>query len=154
MKELRRSYAILNGLVVGGLILFLFPTVLTFLAPFLAPWDPLEMDLHHRLAPPSRVHLLGTDVLGRDVFSRLLYGGRMAIVLALFSTAITLCVGTDVGMVAGYFGGGVDGFLSLIINNQYVSGCSRSPPHLGGDWTSPPSLFTLLIALNLSSWWD
>lgn len=77
-------------------------------APALAPADPLQMDPHALLAPPSRVHLFGTDQFGRDVLSRLLYGARTSLEVAFAATALALGAGGAAGLLGGYLGGAVD----------------------------------------------
>lgn len=78
------------------------------LAPLVAPYDPMAVDPSHRLLPPNRQHLFGTDQLGRDGFSRVVWGGRLSLTVGLIAVAIELVVGTVVGVVSGYLGGVVD----------------------------------------------
>lgn len=82
------------------------------LAPYLAPYDPNAMDLMNTLAPPSREHPLGTDQSGRDVLSRLLYGGRVSMLVGLASMAASIVIGSVLGALAGYWGGWVDSLIS------------------------------------------
>lgn len=96
-----------TGLVGLGLILFFVVTAL--LAPVLKPYDPArDRDLRNRLQPPSAEHLFGTDELGRDIFTRVWYGGRISLRVGLAAVAFALVVGTLLGLVAGYAGGWVD----------------------------------------------
>lgn len=76
-----------------------------FLSPVIAPYDPLKQDVYNMLARPGGLHLLGTDDLGRDVLSRVLYGARVSLIVGLSSVLIGTAVGAFVGLVAGYFGG-------------------------------------------------
>lgn len=85
----------------------------SLLATVLAPYDPNTLNMTNMLAAPSTEHWLGTDQLGRDTFSRILYGGRTTMVMAVVATAISISIGLVVGMSAGYFGGVYD----LIISN-------------------------------------
>lgn len=94
-----------GGTLVVGLVLA------AVLAPWLAAADPADGDIAARLLPPGQGHPLGTDPLGRDLFARLLYGGRQSLGAAGAVAAITLGLGLTVGTVAGYFGGWVDGLL-------------------------------------------
>jgi ABC-type dipeptide/oligopeptide/nickel transport system permease subunit len=96
------------------LILVCFATFL--FAPLLAPHDPMQTDREALTQPPDSRHLLGTDQLGRDVFSRLLYGGRTSTGLALIALGIGVITGGSIGLVAGFFGGRVDQMLLLVIN--------------------------------------
>ncbi len=88
----------------------------SILAPWIAPYDPLESSLMVTLQGPSAAHLLGTDNIGRDVMSRVLYGGRQSIMLALAATALSMAVGCLIGLLAGYFGGTMDAFITTISN--------------------------------------
>ena len=81
-------------------------------APVVAPYDPDRQDLSSSLAAPSRAHILGTDRLGRDLASRLAYGGRTTLLSALLVVAISTAAGTALGLVAGYRGGWIDSLLS------------------------------------------
>ena len=102
----RRIRAFLrNKTAVLGLILAMLVVVLATLAPIIAPYNPLVQDVRNALALPSKNHLFGTDDLGRDVFSRILYGARVSLVVGLSSVAVGTVLGAGVGLVAGYFGG-------------------------------------------------
>jgi peptide/nickel transport system permease protein len=105
------SWSMRVGAAIVGCYLFL-----ALFGPVLAPDDPLQQDLHHLLQRPSAHHLLGTDALGRDVVSRLLYATRYDLLLALAATAIALLVGTGVGLLAGYFRSFIDAALSRIVD--------------------------------------
>ncbi|MFC3059700.1 ABC transporter permease [Paenirhodobacter populi] len=82
--------------------------LLTLLAPWIAPFSPDEGDLFSIEAPPGDGHLLGTDEIGRDVFSRLLYGGQVSVLIGLSAVAVQLVIGISLGAIAGYFGGLAD----------------------------------------------
>lgn len=84
-------------------------------APVLAPYDPLEQNIAERLEAPSMDHPMGTDQLGRDVFSRVLFGLRLSLILSVMIVASTLFIGTVIGLVSGYAGGWIDeGFMRLV----------------------------------------
>jgi peptide/nickel transport system permease protein len=93
-------------LVGGALVLVLL--VLAVLAPAIAPYDPIEVDPARSLEPPGLAHWLGTDDLGRDVFSRVVWGARVSLSVGLISVSIGLLIGVSVGLAAGYLGGVVD----------------------------------------------
>jgi peptide/nickel transport system permease protein len=93
--------------VVGGIVLTLMLSVAVF-AQFLAPSDPLAQDFNHSLEPPSREHPCGTDELGRDICSRVMYGGRASLAAGFLAVLVGGSVGTMLGLTAGYFGGWVD----------------------------------------------
>ncbi|MEK3911416.1 ABC transporter permease [Paenibacillus sp. FSL H7-0331] len=134
-------------------ILILF-TILTasILAPWIAPYDPNQIQMSERLAPLSFSHWLGTDTLGRDVFSRILYGGRISIVLALVVTIATMLIGLIIGTIAGYFGGWLDDCIQIGISIfQGLPGLSFMIAIAG---TLGPGVNSLFIALVVTSWAD
>lgn len=90
--------------------------LMTIFAPWLAPYDPLEVHMDLRLLPPCPAHPLGTDALGWDVLSRVIYGGRASLLLAVVAMACSMCVGLAVGVAAGYCGGVVDGAITAVSN--------------------------------------
>jgi peptide/nickel transport system permease protein len=106
------------GLLVVGLI------VLAVVGPWLAPYDPVASSLGSRLQAPSARHLFGTDDLGRDVLSRVLYGARLDFQLGLVSVAIGLSLGTVGGLVSGFYGGAVDalvmGVTDILLGFPYL----------------------------------
>ena len=101
--------------VVGLVIVVLFVLIALF-GPWLARQDPDAVDVTNALAAPTRGHLFGTDELGRDVFTRVLYGARTSIGSVVIATVIISLIGLTVGVVAGYLGGVVDAVVSWIIN--------------------------------------
>ncbi len=105
-----------NKLAVIGLILLAVIVGSALLAPWIAPHDPDFQNLRNRLASPSAEFLLGTDHLGRDIFSRLLYGGRVSLFVGFVSMVGAVTIGTTVGAVAGYFGGLIDAFLMRLVD--------------------------------------
>ncbi len=104
LKKLFRS----NYLFTLGVIICLFWIIASVVAPFVAPYDPIEQDLALRLQPPSAAHLFGTDNFGRDIFSRVLYGGRYSLLAGCLTVVIAGVIGTFYGAIAGYAGGRVD----------------------------------------------
>jgi peptide/nickel transport system permease protein len=102
------------GAVVGAVVLTLL-VVATLLAP-LSPYDPELSSLSEKLQPPSWQHPFGTDSLGRDMLTRVLYGGRISLFVGFMATVITLVIGVPIGAIAGYFGGWVDNLLMRVID--------------------------------------
>lgn len=98
----RDPYFIVGAGLLGTILL------LTALAPLIAPFDPLAVDMFAIESPPDAIHLLGTDEVGRDVFSRLLYGARVSVLVGLSAVVVQLVIGVTLGAVAGYFGGLAD----------------------------------------------
>ncbi len=99
----RRSYSLVLGAGLLGVIV-----VAAVLAPWITPYDPLAHDLESILAPPSSEHLLGTDHLGRDVWTRLLYAARLDLLIGIGAVITPFVTGTLLGAVAGYYGGRID----------------------------------------------
>jgi len=98
---------------IAGSIVFLLILILVLTAP-LYPFDPETINMAERLEPPSLRHLMGTDALGRDLLTRVLYGGRVSLSVGLFVVAISLAIGVPVGALAGYYGGWLESILMRI----------------------------------------
>lgn len=104
IKKLFKS----NALFTAGVIICLFWIVMAIFAPVIAPYDPIAQDMGSRLMAPSSEHIFGTDAFGRDIFSRVIYGGRYSLLAGLLTVAIAGFIGTVYGAIAGYVGGVVD----------------------------------------------
>jgi len=121
-RGLRRSLGH-RGLVIGSVILALI-ALAALLAPWLSPHDPYAQEVTQRLIPPawyakgSWEHLLGTDKLGRDYLSRLLFGARVSLFIGLATALISGLIGTTMGVLAGYYGGRVDAVVSYIVTTR------------------------------------
>jgi peptide/nickel transport system permease protein len=102
------------GALVGSVVLLIIVISITF--AFLSPYDPLKSDIANRYQPPSVQHPFGTDGLGRDLLTRVLYGGRVSLFVGVMVMVITLAIGVPVGAVAGFFGGWIDNILMRIID--------------------------------------
>ena len=103
-----------NPLVFSGVVIVVIWILIAILADVLAPFEPLQQDLVMRLSPPNEVHRMGTDELGRDIFSRVLYGGRITMTAGFAVISIGSILGTVVGALAGYLGGLWDELLMRI----------------------------------------
>lgn len=97
-----------NYLFTFGVIICLFWIIMAIIAPFVAPYDPVVQDLTLRLKAPSATHIFGTDNFGRDIFSRVIYGGRYSLLAGCLTVVIAGCIGTIYGAIAGYVGGAMD----------------------------------------------
>jgi peptide/nickel transport system permease protein len=106
-SEIRRIIKVFFGrkLAVVGLIFVLIMILTAIFAPLLAPYDPVVMDMSQRLQQPSPTHLLGTDALGRDTLSRIIYGSRTSLTICIIAVGISAVVGETMGLIAAYFGG-------------------------------------------------
>lgn len=139
-----------NRLNLVGLALVLFVVSSALFAPWLAPSQPNEPDYLDRLEPPSGEHLMGTDQLGRDVLSRLLYGARISLRVAFVVVAITLAIGTLVGVVAGYAGGWIDEALMRFVDILLAFPGILLALVIAG--ILGPSLTNIMIALAVVGW--
>lgn len=110
-RRLRRS----ASLVAGAVILFLV-VVSAICAPQISPYDPIEQDFASQLQPPSANHLFGTDEFGRDIFSRVVYGARVALQVGGLADAIAVALGVLLGVVAGFFAGWLDATITRLID--------------------------------------
>ncbi len=134
----------------GFALILAFGTAAVF-APLLSPFDPAGLDLAHRLSPPSAVHLFGTDALGRDVLSRVLFGARVSLGVAISVVAISLLIGLVFGALAGFYGGWLDTVINVYLSNAFLA--------LPGILLAVavvaflgPTLPDLIIALALPAW--
>jgi peptide/nickel transport system permease protein len=112
-KQRTQTQEIIRALVnhkvaFAGILILLFLTAMAVFAPFLAPHDPNEQDLYQVLEGPSKAHLLGTDDVGRDLLSRVIYGSRATLMMGALSTFFSAVIGVLIGLVAGYKGGITD----------------------------------------------
>lgn len=107
---------IANKLAIAGMGVVLILLLMAIIGPYITPYDFLVQDLKSRNQPPSAAHWLGTDDLGRDVFSRILYGARTATIVAFSTTLVALTIGVALGSLAGYAGGKTDSFISWLID--------------------------------------
>jgi peptide/nickel transport system permease protein len=101
--------------VASGVVIVLLALIALF-APLLAPYDPETMDSSLSLAPPSASHLLGTDQLGRDVLSRLIYGARLSLQISVYAVAFAFVIGVTVGVISSYFGSWIDTILMRVVD--------------------------------------
>ena len=99
-----------------ALIVLLGLLVVAITAPWIAPYSPTAQDVNNMLAAPSAAHLLGTDDLGRDIFSRLIYGAPATVYASLLAVGVAVAIGLPVGLVAGFFGGWIDDLISRVID--------------------------------------
>jgi len=114
-KDFRRRF-LKNRFALAGCVLVLSLFVVSLLAPWLAPYDPNAIDLKNILAPPTAAHWFGTDQLGRDVCSRMIWGAGISLKVGFVATGIAIVIGTILGAVAGYYGGWVDGLIMRFVD--------------------------------------
>lgn len=139
-----------NGLAMVGLITVLIMIVLSLAAPLIAWQDPSAQDLANRLAPPSWQHLLGTDELGRDLFARVLYGGRITLGMVVTIVLLVAPIGLAVGSIAGYFGGFADRAL-MRVTDVFLA-FPRLVLALAFVAALKPGISSAIIAIALTAW--
>jgi peptide/nickel transport system permease protein len=139
-----------NGLAMIGLITALMMIVAALAAPLIAPQDPSAQDLAGRLAPPSAEHWFGTDELGRDLFSRVLYGGRITLGMVVAVVLLVAPVGLAVGSVAGYLGGLADRAL-MRVTDVFLA-FPRLVLALAFVAALKPGITSAIIAIALTAW--
>jgi peptide/nickel transport system permease protein len=138
------------GLFWLGIILVGFMAVLALLAPVICPYDPNGVNVDAMLLPPGPDHLLGTDALGRDVFTRLVYGARVSLWVGFVAVGISASIGMVLGLIAGYFGGLID---EIIMRGVDVMLCFPSFfLILAVIAFLEPSLNNIMIVIGLTSW--
>ncbi|HEU4521854.1 MAG TPA: ABC transporter permease [Thermoanaerobaculia bacterium] len=144
-RRFRRSPVAMAALVVVGAVV-----IIAVAAPLVAPYEPDDIDLGRRLTAPGERHLFGTDDLGRDVLSRMIYGTRVSLTVGLLATALSLIFGSMLGALAGYYGGAADWIVSRLI--ELVLCFPFLLLVLAIVAFFQPSLWTILIALAITSW--
>ena len=140
-----------NLLATAGAVLIVVFATLAVFGPWIAPQDPTYIDLPSRLMGPSGAHWFGTDELGRDILSRVIYGARISMLVGSCVVASSLTLGLIFGSIAGYYGGFLDRFLNVIVMNAFMSFpgillAIAFVAFLG------PGLFNLVLALSIGGW--
>jgi peptide/nickel transport system permease protein len=140
-----------NPLATTGLVLVAILVILAVFASWIAPQDPARIDLPARLSAASTAHWCGTDELGRDIFSRLIYGSRISMLVGSCVVAVSLALGLVVGSVAGYYGGRIDRWVNVVVMNAFLSfpGILLAIAFVA---FRGPGIFNLVLALSLGGW--
>ena len=142
--------ALSNPLALMGFIIIASILVLAVFAPLIAPYDPDSIDVKAILLPPSSQHLMGTDGLGRDVFSRMLFGARISLLVGIVAVGIATLIGVVLGAISGYYRGWVDVFIMRLVDVML------SIPTffliLAVIAFLTPSIWNIMIVIGLTSW--
>lgn len=140
-----------NPLAAVGLTLVVIFVLAALLAPWIAPHDPTQIDLPSRLQSASAAHWFGTDELGRDIFSRVIFGARISMLVGASVVAGSLSLGLLVGSLAGYYGGRVDRIVNVVVMNAFLSfpGILLAIAFVA---FRGPGIFNLVLALSLGGW--
>lgn len=140
-----------NQLAVAGVFLVAIFLACAIFSRTLSPSDPSGIDLTHRLLTPSSTHWFGTDELGRDIFSRTIFGARISMIVAVSVVSTSVLIGSIIGSLAGFYGGWLDTFLNIYLTNAFLA--------LPGILLAiafvaflGPGLTNLVLALSLSGW--
>ncbi|MCL4503540.1 MAG: ABC transporter permease [Deltaproteobacteria bacterium] len=137
-------------MAMAGLILVLGLFAVALLAPWLAPYDPTLINLKEILRPPSAAHLMGTDTLGRDVLSRIIYGSRISLLVGFVAVGIATIIGMGVGALAGYYGGIIDTMLMRLVDLMLcfpVFFLILAVIAMVG-----PSIWTIMVIIGVTGW--
>ena len=153
-RSLQRLWRVKWGLAAALLLLLI--VVGTLAAPLIAPYSPVEVDIRHRLGPPAWMeggktdHWLGTDQIGRDLLSRMIYGGRVSLLIGVAAVLVSSTIGVLLGLAAGYFGSRTDWIIMTLINVMltfpFVLLALAVIAVLG------PSLVNMVIVLGVAGW--
>ncbi|RNB65001.1 ABC transporter permease [Brevibacillus nitrificans] len=135
--------------ITGGIVILLFVLMAIF-APWIAPHDPYEVNLDNQFQKPGLEHWLGTDMFGRDVLSRIIYGSQISLLIGLVPSMITMSIGIVLGIVAGYFGRRTD-FVIMTISDMVLSFPSLLLAMVV-MYTLGASLLNIFIALSIVGW--
>ena len=146
-----RRVASYNLLATTGVLLVTVFLICALFAPWIAPQDPAHIDLPARLMGPSASHWFGTDELGRDILSRIIYGARISMLVGGCVVAASLTLGLIFGSIAGYYGGITDRILNVVVMNAFMSFpgillAIAFVAFLG------PGIFNLILALSIGGW--
>jgi peptide/nickel transport system permease protein len=131
-------------------LVIVFVTFALF-APWIAPQGPASINLPARLDPPSSAHWFGTDELGRDILSRVIYGARISMLVGSCVVGMSLGLGLMIGSIAGYYGGAIDRFVNVVLMNAFLSfpGILLAIAFIA---FRGPGIFNLVLALSLGGW--
>jgi peptide/nickel transport system permease protein len=140
-----------NPLAAIGIVLVVLFLIFAVFAPSIAPQDPAFIDLPTRLSAPSHAHWFGTDELGRDILSRIIYGARISMLVGGSVVIVSLALGLIIGSIAGYYGGRIDQFVNVILMNAFLSfpGILLAIAFVA---FRGPGIFNLVLALSLGGW--
>ncbi len=134
----------------AGLVIALALILMAILAPIISPYDPNLTDTANRLLPPSLEHPFGTDQLGRDILSRVIWGSRISLSIAFLAVTVTSIIGVSIGLVSGYFGGKVDTIL-MRITDMFMA-FPRLVLALAFAAALGPGIYNTIIAISLVYW--
>ncbi len=145
MKKILRHKQIIFGLLIVSMF-----ALLAIMAAVISPYDPNDINVENSFLAPSLKHLFGTDQLGRDIFSRIIFGGRISLTIGFVAVGIAVLIGSLLGAVAGYYGGKVDSFIMRIVDMMLCF-----PTFfliLSVIAILGPNIYNIMIIIGLTSW--
>jgi peptide/nickel transport system permease protein len=137
-----------TGKSAAAIIIIIF--LLSLVSTLIVPYDPDTIDLDSLRQPPSLKHILGTDSKGRDIFARVLYGGKISISISIIAALVSIAIGLTVGLLSGYFGGKIDTFFMAAVD--LVLAFPSLLLAIGVSVIFPPGIYTVMIALSAVGW--
>jgi peptide/nickel transport system permease protein len=151
LRRVVAGHARHNPLAAAGVVLVTIFVIFALFAPWIAPQDPAFINLPARLGGPSHAHFFGTDELGRDIFSRIIYGARISMLVGSCVVLGSLALGLIIGSIAGYYGGHIDRFVNIVLMNAFLSfpGILIAIAFVA---FRGPGIFNLILALSLGGW--
>jgi len=141
-----------NSLSLTGLIIIVILASIALSAPLISPYQPTAIDVYNVLSPPTSAHPFGTDELGRDVFTRMIWGSRISLKVGFIAVGIAIAIGTVIGAISGFYGGKVDALLM-----RFVDIMLAFPTFfliLAVISIVEPSISTIMIVIGLTGWMD
>lgn len=141
-----------NRLAVAGLTFIGFIFFIAVFAPYIAPYDPYKINVYKVLEPPSNEHLFGTDELGRDVFSRIIFGARISLKVGFLAMGIAIFTGTILGAIAGYYGRWIDTVIMRVVDVMLAFPTLFLI--LAVVAVLEPSIYIIMVVIGLTGWMD
>lgn len=141
-----------NPLSVLGLVIIISLAIIAILAPVISPYEPTKIDVYNVLSPPSKEHPFGTDELGRDLLSRMIWGSRVSLKVGFVAVGIAITIGIILGSIAGYYGGRIDAIVM-----RFVDIMLAFPTFfliLAVIAIVEPSISTIMIIIGITGWMD
>ena len=139
-----------NKLAAASAVVIILVVLMAIFAPIIAPYDPYKVDLNNQFLMPSMKHWIGTDMYGRDVLSRIIYGARISLLIGLVPTLISMIIGTVLGIISGYYGGKIDFIIMSVVN--MVLAFPSLLLAMVVMYTLGASLINIFIALSIVGW--
>lgn len=141
-----------NKLALSGLTFIFFIFFVAIFSSYVAPYDPYKINVYKVLTPPSKEHPFGTDELGRDVFSRVVYGARVSLEVGFLAMGIAIFTGTILGAIAGYYGGWIDTIIMRLVDVMLAFPTLFLI--LAVVAVLEPSIYIIMVVIGLTGWMD